>query len=175
MVNSVEEANRAIDTCIYPPEGKRGFGPCRALRYGIDSVTDYIDHGHKELCRLLQVETKDAVEAMDEVCKIPYVDGFIIGPMDMSGSVGELGHALEGKETNRLIELAVQKAHAYGKPIGLSTGADNAAELGHWMSKGIDFISASTDMWSIISGAHTLLDTMKEVSAQYPVSSRTEK
>lgn len=64
------------------PEGKRGFGPCRALRYGIDSVTDYIDHGHKELCRFLQVESKDAVEAMDEVCKIPYVDGFIIGPMD---------------------------------------------------------------------------------------------
>ncbi len=175
MVNSVEEAKRAIDTCIYPPEGLRGFGPCRAVRYGIDSVNEYIEHGHKELCRFLQVETKAAVEAMDEIAQIPYVDGFIIGPMDMSGSVGELGHALEGKETNRLIELAVQKAHAYGKPIGLSTGADNCRELGHWMSKGVDFISASTDMWSIISGARTLLDTMKEVSAQYPVSSRTEK
>ena len=168
MVNSVEEARRAIDTCIYPPEGKRGFGPCRAVRYGLDNINDYIDHKSKELCRFLQVETKDAVEAMDEICTIPYVDGFIIGPMDLSGSVGELGHALEGKETNRLIELAVQKAHAHGKPIGLSTGADNYTELSHWMSKGIDFISASTDMWSILKGAQTLLGTMKDVSQKYP-------
>lgn len=39
MVNSVKEAQRAIDTCIYPPEGKRGFGPCRAVRYGLIVVS----------------------------------------------------------------------------------------------------------------------------------------
>lgn len=164
MVNSVEEAKRAIDTCIYPPAGKRGFGPCRAIRYGIDDTLEYIEHGSYELCRFLQVETKDAVDAMDEVSKTPYMDGFIIGPMDLSGSVGELGHALEGDKTNRLVELAVEKAHKNGKPIGLSTGSVDAAELTHWMSKGIDFISAGTDMWSIISGARSLLARMREVS-----------
>lgn len=168
MVNSVEDARRAIDTCIYPPEGRRGFGPCRAVRYGLDSVQDYIDHGSKELCRFLQVETLDAVHAMEEVAKIPYVDGFVIGPMDLSGSVGELGHALHGERTNAYIDLAVQKAHGAGKPIGLSTGADTAAELAHWMSKGVDFISASTDMWSILKGAQDLLALMQEVSGRYP-------
>ena len=133
MVNSMEEAQRAIDTCIYPPEGKRGFGPCRAVRYGLDSVKDYIDQGSKQLVRILQVETKDAVDAMEEVAKIPYVDGFLIGPMDLSGSVGELNHAVDGKETNRLVDLAIAKAHAAGKPIGLSTGSDSPAELAHWM------------------------------------------
>ena len=114
MVNSVKEAQRAIDTCIYPPEGKRGFGPCRAVRYGLDSVKDYIDQGSKQLVRILQVETKDAVDAMEEVAKIPYVDGFLIGPMDLSGSVGELNHAVDGKKTNRLVDLAIAKAHAAG-------------------------------------------------------------
>ncbi len=151
MVNSVAEAKRAIDTCIYPPAGKRGFGPCRAVRYGLDNIQEYIESKSKDVCRFLQVETCDAVEALDEICQIPYVDGFIIGPMDLSASVGELGHALEGKETNRLIALAVKKAHENGKPIGLSTGADNTEELEFWMRKGIDFISASTDMQSILT------------------------
>lgn len=168
MVNSVEEAQRAIDTCIYPPEGKRGFGPCRAVRYGIDSVQDYIDEGHLQTLRFLQVETKDAVECLEEVAKIPYVDGFIIGPMDLSASVGALGHALRDPETNRLIDLAIEKAHAAGKPIGLSTGSDNEEELLHWISKGVDFISASTDMWSIITAERALLEKMKNISLQYP-------
>ena len=79
MVNSVEEAKFAIDNCIYPPDGKRGFGPCRAVGYGIDDLNEYIDHGHKEMLRFLQVETEAAVKIMDQVAKIPYFDGFIIG------------------------------------------------------------------------------------------------
>lgn len=168
MVNSVEEARRAIDTCIYPPEGKRGYGPCRALRYGLDDAQEYIDRFSKEMCRFIQIEDEKAVAVMEEMAKIPYLDGFIIGPMDLSGSVGELGHALTGSRTNALIDQAIQKAHACGKPIGLSTGADNREELQHWIEKGLDFISASTDMWSIMKGAKTLLEIMKDVSDAYP-------
>ena len=61
MVNSVEEARRAIDTCIYPPEGKRGFGPSRAVSYGIDDITEYIESKSKEMVRLVMIESKDAV------------------------------------------------------------------------------------------------------------------
>ena len=168
MVNSVEEAPRAIDTCIYPPEGRRGFGPCRAIRYGIDSAREYIHHASKELCRFVQVETREAVECMEKIAEIPYLDGFIIGPMDLSGSVGELGQSPNGVEANRLIETAIRKAHACGKPIGISTGADNAEELAHWMSMGVDFLSASTDMWGIIKSARELLERMEAISVRYP-------
>jgi len=169
MVNSVEEARRAIDTCIYPPEGKRGFGPCRATRYGLDSVNEYIEYGSKQVCRFLQVESFEAVDALDDICRIPYVDGFVIGPMDMSGSVDELGYACEGEKTNQLIDRAIEIAHAHGKKIGLSTGADTVEELDHWISKGVDFISASTDMWSILKKGMELLERMKAISEEYPV------
>jgi len=164
MVNSVEEAQRAIDICIYPPEGKRGFGPSRAVSYGLEDIREYIGHGSKEMVRLVMIESKDAVDVMEQMAEIPYLDGFVIGPMDMSGSVGELGYALEGKETNRLIELAVEKAHRCGKPIGLSTGASNTEELTHWLSKGVDFISASTDIASVITGGIRVLGTMQDCS-----------
>lgn len=167
MINSPEEAQRAIDTCIYPPEGKRGFGPFRAVRYGIDDVQEYIDSGSKEMCRFLQVESIEAVECMEEVASIPYVDGFIIGPMDLSGSAGMLGHIRE-RRVDELINLAIAKSHAAGLPIGLSTGSDSPEEIEHWFSKGIDFLSASTDAASIIRGARELLGNMRGISARHP-------
>jgi len=125
MVNSYDEAKRAIDTCIYPPEGKRGFGPCRAVRYGLDDIQEYIDTKSKDVCRFLQVESIDAVNALDDICKIPYIDGFIIGPMDLSGSVGELGYADTAEKTNSLIDRAIEIAHKNNKYIGLSIGAES--------------------------------------------------
>ena len=163
MVNSVEEAKKAIDTCIYPPEGKRGFGPSRAILYGIEDVREYIENKSRETVRLVMIETLGAVETLDEMCKIPYLDGFVIGPMDLSASVGELGYALTGKKTNALIDKAVTIAHKNGKPIGLSTGADNREELSWWISKGIDFISASTDISSVINSERKLIDLMRNI------------
>ena len=171
MINSVEEAKRAIDTCIYPPDGRRGYGPNRAVGYGLLDAQQYIDTGSKEMCRFVQIEDIRAVEALEEMAKIPYLDGFVIGPMDLSGSVGELGHALTAIKTNTLIDQAIEKAHRCGKPIGFSTGSDDPTELEHWISKGVDFISASTDMWSVLKGGKTLLQEMSEISTRYPRAS----
>lgn len=168
MTNSVEEVQKVIDTCIYPPEGKRGFGPLRAVDYGMADVTDYILNGSKDMCRFVQIEHIDAVIAIEDMAKIRYLDGFIIGPCDLSGSVGELDRTDTGPKTNELIDLAIRKAHACGKPIGLSIGTDDPAKLEHWISKGVDFISASTDMWSVIKGAREVLSTMSAISDRYP-------
>lgn len=165
MINSVEEARRAIDTCVYPPEGKRGFGPFRAVGYGVNDVNEYIKSGSLDMCRFLQIETKQAVLSMDEMARIPHVDGFIIGPMDMSGSVGRLGDCYGG-ETDELIDLAIKKARAAGLPIGLSIGTDDEKELTHWFDKGFDMLSASTDVWSVIRGARELLSMMRRVSLE---------
>lgn len=167
MVNSVEEAKRAIDACIYPPEGKRGFGPCRARSYGLEDIYSYLARANTDVCRFIQVESREAVEIMEETAKIPYMDGYVIGPVDLSASVGELGNDFHGAETNRLIDLAIRKAHNLGKPIGFSTGTNRPDELEHWISKGLDFISASTDMQSVIRGGSELLSSMRLISDQY--------
>ena len=167
MVNSVEEAQRAIDACIYPPEGKRGFGPCRARNYGLENLSSYLARTNSDVCRFIQVESRDAVEIMEETAKIPYLDGYVLGPVDLSASVGELGNDLHGAETNRLIDLAIRKAHDLGKPIGFSTGTNRPEELEHWISKGLDFISAGTDMQSVVCGGMELLSNMRRISDQY--------
>lgn len=168
MVNSVEEARFAIDNCIYPSEGKRGFGPCRAIGYGVDDVNEYLGQGHKEMLRFLQVETEAAVEIMEQVAEIPYMDGFVIGPMDLSGSVGALGRATTDKRTNELIAIAVEKAHKLGKPIGLSMGSYDPAAADFWIGKGVDFISMGLDMGYIIDGAKNCLSNMRAADKKFP-------
>lgn len=160
MVNTAEEAQRAIDTCIYPPDGKRGYGPCRAVRYGLMDTKEYIERASSDVVRFLQIESKQAVEELDKMCKIPYVDGFVLGPMDLSGSVGELGN-VQGKETDRLIDISIQIAHENGKPMGVLVGGGSEEELARWMNKGVDFISAGADLSSMITESCNLLDRMK--------------
>lgn len=166
MINTVEEAQRAIDTCIYPPEGKRGFGPFRAVNYGMSSTEEYIRQGHKEQMRFIQVESKNAVKIMEETAKIPYMDGYVIGPMDLSGSVGRLGDF--SGETSDLVDEAVAKAHAAGKPIGLSIGSDTEEELQRWFEKGVDFISAGLDAWSLIRGGREVLSALRNLDRRFP-------
>ncbi len=175
MVNSAEEARKAIDACIYPPEGKRGFGPCRAARYGLDSAQTYIEHTSKQLCRFVQIESRDAVDAMEEMAAIPYLDGFILGPMDLSGSVGELGRILDGPETTRLIDLAIQKAQSAGKPIGVSVGTTRPDELAIWLERGVNLISAGSDIAGILNGAQTLAANLRHLIRQQEERNETNE
>lgn len=165
MIDSVEEAKRAIDTCIYPPEGKRGYGPSRAICYGIDDAREYVHGRYKEMLRFLQIESKNAIMELEEIAGIPYVDGFILGPNDLSGSVG-IPCEWWTEEVDRLIDLAIEKAHRCGKPIGLSAASTDPEILTHWFQKDVDFISAGTDINYIVRGSRENLATMRRLDGE---------
>ncbi len=165
MVNTAEEAQAAMDACLYPPIGQRGFGPFRAVSYGMDDTDTYIRQTSLELCRFVQIETEQAVMNLEAIAAVPYIDGFILGPCDLSGSVGTLNQFMDGR-TDELIDLAIEKAHNAGLPIGVSTGSMQTDVLQHWLDKGIDFCSAGTDAWSILSGATIVLDNMRRAASK---------
>jgi len=144
MINSADEAKKAMDACIYPPNGSRGFGPMRSMRYGQQDAFEYIEEMTDSFCRFIQIEQKIAVDNLDEILKIPYIDGLIIGPCDLSGSVGELNH-IYGEKTTELVDIIMKKAKAAGMPVGVSTGAIDQSDIKYWKSKGIQFISAGGD------------------------------
>lgn len=160
MVNTMEEAQRVIDSCLYPPDGSRGCGPFRAVRYGMDSLDEYFMHTNREMCRFLQIESRIAVDNLAQMAKLPFVDGFIIGPSDLSASIGMFSQ-LYHQEINALIEKAINEAHKAGKPIGLSYGISNEKLLTHFMQIDLDFISIGSDAGFITGGASDLLRHMK--------------
>lgn len=90
MVNSREEAERAVASVKYPPKGFRGVGLARAQAYGAD-FEGYRKWNESNSVVIVQVEHIKAVENLEAILSVEGVDGFIIGPYDLSGSLGVPG------------------------------------------------------------------------------------
>ena len=86
MVSNRKEAENFVQACQYPPKGYRSFGPIRASIYG---GNDYQKYADKEVLKLAMIETKEALEKLDEILDTPNLDGIYIGPADLSLAVGE--------------------------------------------------------------------------------------
>lgn len=160
MICSVEEAQNDIIHTLYPPYGVRGFGPRSAIGYGLSDVKEYIDKESLELCRFIQIEHVNAVNCLPELVKIPYIDGFIIGPCDMAGSINELGNQY-GENNRGLILKTINQLHKAQKYAGLSIGDFSQEALHHWCSLGLDMISAGADTDYIIYGGKAALKALQ--------------
>jgi 2-dehydro-3-deoxyglucarate aldolase/4-hydroxy-2-oxoheptanedioate aldolase len=160
MVNTPAELDAAMKCTLYPPLGNRGFGPVRAVTYGLDDQELYINKTSLEMIRCVQIETKTAVDNLDEMAKNPWVDCFIFGPCDLSGSIGELFKIYE-KPTGDLIDTAIAKIKKAGKSVGISLITDDPKQLEYWHNKGINVISGGSDISYLGLGAKKTLQLLK--------------
>jgi 4-hydroxy-2-oxoheptanedioate aldolase len=85
MINSRKEAEQLVRTCKYAPKGYRSFGPVRASIYG---GTDYATAANDTLVVMPMIETKEAVQNIDEILSTPGVDAVYVGPADLSLTLG---------------------------------------------------------------------------------------
>ncbi|RAV76533.1 HpcH/HpaI aldolase family protein, partial [Aerococcus loyolae] len=85
MIETVEDARRAVDACLYPPAGRRSFGPVRvALRDG----NGYFATANDRVAVIPMIETSAALAAVDEIAGLPGVDAVFVGPFDLSVALG---------------------------------------------------------------------------------------
>jgi 2-keto-3-deoxy-L-rhamnonate aldolase RhmA len=154
MVNSPEEAERAVKSCLYPPWGNRGFGPLRAINYGVDPGLDlekYAEEANKNIMKIIQAEHYTGVNKLREILEVPGIDIVICGPMDISASVGKLGR-LKDPEVTGLMEKIIAACRDAKVPYGLSIGYDpDLAKF--WIERGASFVSMGTayDYFRIMS------------------------
>ncbi len=164
MVRSAEEARALIDMTLYPPLGSRGFGPIRAIRYGADDAKDYTARGSLELCRLMQIEHVNLIDELEEIVQIPYIDGFVFGPNDLSGSVGEMMNVF-GDATLSQIRRAVEILKKHRKYFGVACGADSET-LAFWSRLEPDMLFAGADWNYIYSAGRQALANLQHVLPQ---------
>lgn len=88
LINDADQAQRAVSYCRYPTRGVRGVATpiVRASRFGIDE--DYSGRYEKDLLILCQVETEESVKNVKKIAAVDGVDGVMVGPYDLSASVG---------------------------------------------------------------------------------------
>jgi 4-hydroxy-2-oxoheptanedioate aldolase len=85
MVNSPEEARAAVAACRYAPDGARSWGPIRA-QFSVGA--DYFRRANDEVACIVMVETKQAVDRLDEILDVPGIDAVYVGPSDLSITLG---------------------------------------------------------------------------------------
>jgi len=144
MVNSVAEAEQAVAAVRYPPEGRRGVGLARAQGYG-SSFEGYLDWVNKESVVIVQVEHIEAVNNLEAILAVEGVDGFIVGPYDLSGSLGipgEFLHPLMKETMERIISVGA----ASGKAPGIHVIEPNPDELKNRIEQGYRFVAYSLDI-----------------------------
>lgn len=89
-VNTKEEAEEAVAACKYPPDGIRGIaGSTRAAAFNQNAM-GYFSRANEEILIITQVETRQAVDNIDEILEVPGVDGIFIGPMDLATNLGHI-------------------------------------------------------------------------------------
>lgn len=139
MVNTAEQARLAVAACRYPPVGVRGFGPRRCYDYGDMSAAEQMEYANKHVMPIIQIEHYEAVNNLDEILSVEGVDYAVIGPMDLSASVGKVGQ-LEDPEVRGLLDTIFAKCKAHNVKIGVSTGP-NRKLYEYCLAQGVDFIS----------------------------------
>ena len=157
MVRSAKEVQELMEMTLYPPLGMRGFGPMRAIGYGAVDAKQYTDRDSLDLCRFIQIEHVDCVENLEEIVKNPYIDGFIFGPNDLSGSLGKMCNVYD-PAVSECIRQAIRILRQHKKYIGLAVG--HAPEtIRYWSAFDIDMMATGGD-WNFLydQGKRTLAD-----------------
>ena len=166
MVDAPETVREFIQYARFPPEGTRGFfSVSRALDHGlVASVADEQKRLNDELCLMIQIETAEAVQRIDELCAIPDVEIFI-GPSDLSASLGVPGQLSHPKVFDAARKV-VESAKRHGKLVAVGSGP---AEFNFYAELGVDLLFCGNDtacmkigIQSVLQQAHSAIEKSRK-------------
>lgn len=143
MICSKEDAIQAVNYAKYPPIGKRGVGLARAQQYGrqFDAYKQWVDEG---LVVIAQIEHIDGIKNLEDIISVPGIDGTIIGPYDLSGSMGMPGEFEKPVVKDALAKyIDICKTHKF--PMGFHVVNADPAKIQEKIDEGYSFIAYGTD------------------------------
>lgn len=154
-VNTKEEAENAVRSMRYPPEGLRGFGPRRAAMLD----PDYVKTANEELFLGVQIETQKAVDNIDEILSVKGIDAALVGPADLSLSMGIVGQFDDERFIANLTKV-IASGHAHGVTVGM-LGCD---DVGKRVAQGFTMVCRLNDIGFIrLETARSLAETKQAV------------
>lgn len=139
QVNSVEEAQRVVQSVKYHPHGQRGLASVRASGFGIpQSLPNYVKAANDETMVIVQLENISTVERVTDILQVPGIDVLFVGPSDLAHSMGYPGER-EHPEVLRVIEQICEMCA--GSDVALGTIAANATEVNRLIDQGFRMIA----------------------------------
>ncbi|KAL5504802.1 hypothetical protein ACEPAH_7465 [Sanghuangporus vaninii] len=142
LIKNAEEAKEVVRSCKYPPLGNRGFGPMYTHHaFGEDCTSEEYKSGAADLFVIIQIETKEAVQNLEEIAAVEGVDILFIGPFDLALNL-DVSFGSDGHED--AIQKVLSVSHKYGKKAAIYCTNGDQSRLR--AEQGFDMISIATDV-----------------------------
>lgn len=161
MVNSKKDALKAVEAVKYPPLGKRGVGLARAQGYGMNFEA-YASRVNQDSIIIAQIEHIDAVNNIDEIFSVEEIDGYIIGPYDLSASLGVVGN-LNHEKVLKAEKKVLAVSRRFNKIAGIHVIEPNIKLTLEKINMGYRFIAVSLD--TVFLG-NACINTMNGIKAK---------
>jgi 4-hydroxy-2-oxoheptanedioate aldolase len=148
FVETAEQAAAVVASARYAPEGRRGMAlATRAADFGRDR--DYLATANREVCLMVQIETARGVENVDPIAAVDGVDALLVGPADLSASLGHVGNASH-PAVEQAIAAILEAARRAQKPVGIysSSAADARARI----AQGFRVVALGSDVQLLAAG-----------------------
>jgi 4-hydroxy-2-oxoheptanedioate aldolase len=157
MVNSRADAEAAVSACRYAPRGSRSYGPSRAVLY---AGMDYFPNADETVLCICMIETREALEALDEILSVPGIDAAYVGPSDLSVSLGIApGYDNAEPEFGEALARIVEACQRHGVVPGVHAGLPPVAEKR--IGQGFRLVEVCDDAGSLARGAAAALRALR--------------
>jgi 2-keto-3-deoxy-L-rhamnonate aldolase RhmA len=158
-VSSRKEVLEVLDIMKYPPRGRRGIYPGgTSVGYRALSAVDFVKEQNDSILLVIQIESETAVRKLDEIITVPGIDVVLVGPADLSLSIGLPGDFHHEKVATLMKEI-VEKCTQNGIPSGVAHWDPKYAQL--WRKEGMQFFWINNDVNMLLAGAKTIVQEMR--------------
>lgn len=159
MIRDAAQAEAIVSATRYSPAGTRGFGPLRASNYTLD-YADYLEQANDNMLVVLMLETKEALDNLDEIMAVPGVDALYMGLFDLSLSFGLNPMNMPFPELDAAIEKVLEASRRSGVAVGIGTGSPE--DLNHRLDQGFRLMVYGTDYMLLLEAAGRGLKAFQE-------------
>lgn len=159
MVETPEQAARAVAATRYPPAGVRGVGSALARAARWNQIGRYLQECEREICVLVQVESVKGMKQLAAIAATPGVDGVLFGPSDLAASMGLLGR-LDDPGVQQAVEEGIRTVISTGKAAGLMTTDHDAAR--RYLTLGALFVAVGLDTTLLAQAARQLAEAFRQ-------------
>jgi 2-dehydro-3-deoxyglucarate aldolase len=163
MINSREEAEAALQVALFPPDGARGIGLARAYGFDPSRREEYVRTANSSMLVGIQIEHRESVERIEEIVTTPGIDLVLLGPADLSGSMGYSSRPLH-PEVAKAIENVVRAARRAGVALGIPV--DGPEDVAARVRQGFQFFHLGADIVYLGQSCRTCLHEARQAAEE---------
>ena len=159
MVHTAEDARNAVAACHYPPHGVRGVGSALARSARWNRIDGYLQRASETLTLMVQIESAEAVENVEQIVRTEGVDGIFIGPSDLAASMGVIGQ--QGHpDVVQAVTTSINAGLAAGKFVGVNAFDKSTAQ--RYIDAGAHYVGVGADVALLARASEALAASFGE-------------